>query len=56
MGDYFSCVEDADGNSILEIISLGKILMLNDAAVCGGRMGLKIFVRYSPEMWKSLKS
>ena len=43
---YFICVKDNDGNNIQELIYLGICLIWNDAAVYGGRMGYKIWVRY----------
>ena len=50
LGGSFSCVKDFARDNIQEIISLGRGLIRNDAAVCGGRMGLKILVRDSSEM------
>ena len=44
-GDYFGNVEYSAIENIQDIISMSSVLMLNDAAVCGGRMGLKILVR-----------
>ena len=42
-------------NNIQEVISLGSGLMWNNVTLCGGRMGLKILVRDSYDMCKSLK-
>ena len=44
-GGSFVHVEDSDSDNIQEIISLGRNLVWNDSAVCGGRIGLKILVR-----------
>ena len=44
-GDSLSHVEDAASNNIQEMTSLCGSLMWNGAAVCGGRMELKTFVR-----------
>ena len=52
----FSGVEDSSGNNIQEIISLGIYLMWINDTVCGGNRGVKIWVRVSYEMWKSLYS
>ena len=52
----FGCINDATRYNIQEVISLGIGLMWNYAAVCVGRMGLKILERDSSEMWKFLKS
>ena len=35
---------------------MGFVLVCNNAAICGGRMDLKIIVRYLSEWWKSLDS
>ena len=55
-GYYFGSIKDATSYNIMEVISLGIDLMWNYAAVCVGRMGLKILERDSSEMWKFLKS
>ena len=34
---------------------MGSTFLCNDAAACGGRMSLKILVRDSSEVWKSLE-
>ena len=52
----FDRVEDSGSDNIQEIIFLGRGLMWNNAAVCGGRIDLKILVRDSYYMWKSLQS
>ena len=44
-GFSFGRVNNAASNNIQEVISLGRGLMWNDAAVCGARMYLNIFVR-----------
>ena len=44
-GDSLGRVKDAASDNIQEIISLDGSLMWNNAAVCGGRMELKTFVR-----------
>ena len=54
--DYFSYVKYDSSNNIQEIISLVSILIFNDAAICGGRMGSKVLVRDLSEMWKYTKS
>ena len=51
-GDSFSCVDDADSKNIHEVIFLGRGLMCNDAAVCGGRIDLKIVARDLSERCK----
>ena len=51
-GYSFACVEDDASDNIQMMISLGSGLMCNYAAVCGGRLGLKILVRNSSYMWK----
>ena len=43
---YFICVKDTVGNNIQKVIYMVICLMWNDAAVHGGRRGLKIWVRY----------
>ena len=55
-GYYVGSIKDATSYNIMEVISLGIGLMWNYAAVCVGRMGLKILERDSSEMWKFLKS
>ena len=44
-GNSLGHVEDAASDNIQKIISLGGILMCNDAAVYFGRMELNCFVR-----------
>ena len=53
---YLGRVEDEASENIQEIIYLGEILMWNDAAVYGGRMDLKMYVRDWYEMLKALES
>ena len=55
-GCSFGCYDDATSDNIYGLISLMSVLMCNDAAVCGGRMDLKIVVRDLSEGWKSLES
>ena len=55
-GDSFGRVNDAASKNIQEVISLRRGLMWNDAAVCGGRMDLNIFVGDLSERWMSLES
>ena len=40
VGNYFICFEDYASENIQKIISLGVILMRNDADVCGKKMEL----------------
>ena len=54
-GDAVGCVKDAAIDDIQEITSLGSYLMWNDAAVYGGRVRLKYFMRFWLDIWKSLK-
>ena len=49
---YFSCVYDDASKNIQEVISMGRGLIWNDATVYGGRMDMKILVRYLSDMWK----
>ena len=51
---YFGLVEDVPSSNTQEIISLGRGLMWDDATVFDERVGLKILVRDSFEMWKCL--
>ena len=53
-GDSFGFVKKSASDKIQEIISLGSSFKWNDAVVCGGIIGLKIFLRDSSEMCKSL--
>ena len=55
-GYYFGSSVDSASNNIQEVISLGRGLMCNDSAVCGGRVDLNTFVRYLYEWCKSLDS
>ena len=48
----FNRVEDAGSDNIQEIIFLGRGLMWNNAAVCGGRIDLKIVARDLSERCK----
>ena len=54
-GDSFSQVYGAASNTIHWVIFLGSSLIYNDAAVCGGRIDLKVVGRDLSERWKSLK-
>ena len=54
-GDAVGIVKDAASNDIQEITFLGICLMCNDAAVCGGRIWLKMFVSVWSVLWKSCK-
>ena len=47
--------ENDESNNIQEIISIVSGLMWNYSAICGWRESLKICVRDSYEMWKSLE-
>ena len=51
-GDAVGCVESDISDDTQKITSLGGCLMLNDAAVCGGRVRLNIFVMVWSDMWK----
>ena len=53
-GDAVGSVEAAASDDIQEITSLGSCLMCNNAAVCCGKIWLKIFVRVWSDLWKSL--
>ena len=53
-GDAVGSVEAAASNEIQEIMFLGSCLMWNDAAVCCGKIRLKMFVRVWSDLWKSL--
>ena len=55
-GDSFGFVKKSASDKIQEIISLGSSFKWNDAVVCGGIICLKILVRDSSEMCKSLES
>ena len=44
-GYSLGCVDDGASDNIQEIIYMGVVLMWNDAAVYGRRMGLKILAR-----------
>ena len=55
-GDFFGCVYDAASKNIHEVISLGRCFMCNNTAFCGGKMGLKMFVRDLSERWKSFRT
>ena len=54
-GNAVGSVEAAARNDIQEITFLGSCLMWNDAAVCCGKIWLKIFFRVWSDLWKSLK-
>ena len=51
----FGCAEADASDDTQEIKSLGGCFMWNDAAFCGGRVQLNIFVRVCYNMWKSLE-
>ena len=51
-GDAVGCVDDDNSNDIQDITFLGGFSMWNDAAVCGGRIWLKVFVSVWSDMWK----
>ena len=48
-------VESAASDDIQEITFLGRYLMWNDAAVCCGKIWLKMFVRVWSDLWKSFE-
>ena len=50
----FGNSKDYASKKIQEAISLGRISMWNNAAVCGVGRGMQIWVRYSSEMLKLL--
>ena len=54
-GYSVGCVEAAASNDNQKIKSLGGCLVLNNTAVCGGRLQLKFFVRVWYDMWKSVE-
>ena len=54
-GDAVGSVEAAAGDDIQEITFLGSCLMWNNAAVCCGRIWLKIFVIVWSDLWRSLE-
>ena len=54
--DYFGHAEDFSRINIEEVISTISGLMCNDAAVCGGRRSMKIWMLDLSEMWKDLNS
>ena len=51
-GDSFCGIDNAASDNINEVISLGIILMYNNAAICGGRIDMQSVVRYLSELWK----
>ena len=53
-GDAVGSVEAVAIDDIQEITFLGRCLMCNDAAVCCGKIWLKMFVRVWSDLWKSL--
>ena len=52
-GNAIGSVEAAARDDIQKITFLGGCLMWNDAAVCGGRIRLKMFVSVWSDLWKS---
>ena len=54
-GDAVGSVEADASNDIQEIKFLGSCLMWNNAAVCCGKITLKMFVRVWFDLWKSLE-
>ena len=54
-GDAVGSVEADASNDIQEITFLGRFLMWNNAAVCCGKIWLKMFVRVWSDLWKSLE-
>ena len=54
-GDAIGSVKAAASDDIQEITFLGRCLMWNDAAVCYGKIWLKMFVRVWSDLWKSLE-
>ena len=53
--DAVGSVKAAARNDIQEITFLGSYLMWNNAAVCCGKIWLKMFVRVWSDLWKSLE-
>ena len=51
-GDEVGCVEDYASDDTKEITSLGGFMMYNYAAVCGGKVWLKIVVSVWYDIWK----
>ena len=54
-GDAVGSVEAAASDDIQEITFLGSCFMWNNAAVCCGKIWLKMFVRVWSDLWKSLE-
>ena len=54
-GDAVGSVEADASDDIQEITFLGRCLMWNNAAVCCGKIWLKMFVRVWSDLWKSLE-
>ena len=54
-GNAVGSVEASASDDIQEIKFLGSCLMLNNAAVCCGRIWLKCFVSVWSDLWKSLE-
>ena len=54
-GNAVGRVEAAASDDIQEITFLVSCLMWNDAAVCCGKIWLKMFVRVWSDLWKSLE-
>ena len=54
-GNAVGSVEAAASDDIQEITFLGSCLMCNNAAVCCGKIWLKMFVRVWSDLWKSLE-
>ena len=53
-GDYLYTVKDDARKNIQEVISIYVVLIWNNAIICDGSRGEKIWVRNSYEMCKSL--
>ena len=54
-GDAVGSVDDAASGNIQEITFMSDCLMWNNAAACGGRIWLRIFVSFWSDLWKSRK-